>query len=303
VDTQSQTLDVRVEADDPIAAVANSSAPAVATSPDLIELRRGPRVGAGRRGGRSRWLLRLLVPALLVAAWQIGSSTGHISTRMLASPSQVISATRFLIHNGDLQSALPISIKRALTGLAFGVPIGVLFGIGAGLSRLGEELIDSSLQMLRTIPFIALVPLFIMWFGIGEEAKIVFVAVACVFPAYLNTYAGIRNVDRKVIEAGRVFGLGRVKLVTKIILPNALPSVLVGVRYAMGVALLALVAAEQINATSGLGFLIMTASSEIRTDIVIVGVLMYALLGLSVDLVVRLAEKLLLPWRPTILGQ
>jgi len=207
------------------------------------------------------------------------------------------------VRNGDLQTALAVSLGRAATGLAWGVSIGLGIGVISGLSRLGDQIFDSSLQMIRTIPFIALIPLFIVWFGIGDEPKIILVAMACIFPVYLNTFAGVRGVDRKLLELGRTFGVSRTGMIFRIILPNALPSVLVGIRYAMGTSLLALVAAEQINASSGLGYLIMNASNQIRTDIVIVGVLIYAVLGLSVDFIVRSAEALLLPWRVTVIGK
>jgi sulfonate transport system permease protein len=215
----------------------------------------------------------------------------------------VIEAAVDLLVSGDLQTALAVSLLRAGTGLLWGISIGLTIGIVAGLSRLGDQLFDSSLQMIRTIPFIALIPLFIVWFGIDDAPKIILVAIACIFPVYLNTYAGVRNVDPKLLEVGRTFGLSRSAIILQIILPNALPGILVGIRYAMGTSLLALVAAEQINAASGLGFLIMNASNEIRTDIVIVGVLIYAALGLSVDFLVRIAETVLLPWRVTVIGK
>ncbi len=274
---------------------------ALATPFELTDLSRR-RNAPGRRAGlrRVRWLLRGLVPAALLIAWQWSTSAGLVPPTTLASPKSVFEAARDLIADGELQTALRVSTGRALTGLVIGAGIGVAAGLVAGLWKLGEELVDSTLQMLRTVPFIALIPLFVVWFGIGDTPKIVLIAVACVFPVYLNTFAGVRGVDRRLIEVGRVFGLSRTRMITRLVLPNALPSVLVGIRYAMGISLLALVAAEQINASSGLGALVMNASNQIRTDIVIVGVVVYALLGLLVDLVVRLLERLLLPWRPTI---
>jgi sulfonate transport system permease protein len=252
---------------------------------------------------RFGWLIRFLVPALIVGGWQLGSQLGWIPPRKLAAPAMVVEAAIDLIRSGDLQAALQVSLVRALTGLLWGVSIGLVFGITSGLSRLGDQLFDSTLQMIRTIPFIALIPLFVVWFGIDDLPKIILVAMACIFPVYLNTYAGVRGVDRKLLEVGRTFGLTRFEIVRRIILPNALPGILIGIRYAMGTSLLALVAAEQINAASGLGFLIMNASNEIRTDIVIVGVLIYAGLGLGVDFIVRIAEAILLPWRITVIGK
>lgn len=271
---------------------------------DFVDLSRPHATNRSARDGRYlHWGLRLTLPVLVLIVWQAGSTWGLIPARKLAPPDVVVQAAVELLQSGDLQTALAVSLGRALTGLAWGVSIGLLLGIVAGLSRLGEEVFDSSLQMIRTIPFIALIPLFIVWFGIGDPPKIILVAVASIFPVYLNTYAGVRGVDRKLIEVGRTFGVSRLGIVTGIILPNALPGVLVGIRYAMGTSLLALVAAEQINAASGLGYLIMNASNEIRTDIVIVGVLIYAALGLLVDFIIRLAETVLLPWRVTVVGK
>lgn len=252
---------------------------------------------------RHSWVIRLLLPLTMLAIWQIGSVVGFISPRKLAPPTVVVEAAIELLQSGDLQRALAVSLVRALTGLGWGISIGLIIGIASGLSRLGDQLFDSSLQMLRTIPFIALIPLFIVWFGIGDAPKIILVAVACIFPVYLNTFSGVRGVDRKLLEVGRTFGVSRFGIIWRIILPSALPSILIGIRYAMGTSLLALVAAEQINAASGLGFLIMNASNEIRTDIVIVGVLIYAVLGLGVDFIVRLIEAVLLPWRVTVIGK
>jgi len=279
------------------------SAPVTRTS-ELIDLSQSSlRRDRGAILKRYSWLLRFLVPLFVLAVWQVGSQLGFISPRKLAPPALVVDAAIELLQSGDLQTALRVSLLRAATGLAWGISIGLSIGVIAGLSRLGDQIFDSSLQMIRTIPFIALIPLFIVWFGIDDAPKIILVAVACIFPVYLNTYAGVRNVDPKLLEVGRTFGLSRLAIIFQIILPNALPGVLVGVRYAMGTSLLALVAAEQINAASGLGYLIMNASNEIRTDIVIVGVMLYALLGLSVDMIIRGVEALLLPWRVTVVSK
>ncbi len=171
----------------------------------------------------------------------------------------------------------------------------------AGLSRRGEDLLDATLQMLRTLPFLALVPLFILWFGIGETPKIALVALGTMFPIYLTLFSGIRGVDAKLIEAGSTLGLTRREQVLHIVLPGALPSALVGLRYALGVAWLSLVVAEQINADSGIGFLVMTARDFLRTDIILVGLIVYAILGLSADQIVRVLERRVLAWRPSFL--
>ncbi len=282
------------------AAGASPAAPAPPRELEIDDLspagRRRRRAGGFRE--RIRIVIRILGPVLVLGLWQAISSTGVISGTTLPSPTTVLDAFRELWRGGDLQSALPISLRRAGEGFLIGGSIGLVLGLVAGLWRLGEELLDASLQMLRTVPFIALIPLFMLWFGIDEKAKITLIAAACVFPVYLNTYAGVRGVDPKLVEAGTVFGLRRLSLIRNVILPLSLPSVLVGVRYGLGVALLALVAAEQINASSGIGYIVINANQQARPDIVIAGVLVYALLGIVVDLVVRGLERLALPWRP-----
>ncbi len=269
---------------------------------DLVDLSpRGAATPARSRFGKSaRFSSRALVPALLLAVWQASSNLGFVAPEVLPSPADIIAAYAELIRTGELQAAIPASLARALTGLALGASVGLVLGLFAGLWRVGEELFDAPLQMLRTIPFIAMIPLFIIWFGIGEQAKIALIFGATIFPVYLNTYSGVRGVDQKLIEAARVFGLSHGRIATRVIIPTALPSILVGLRFAAGVSLLALVAAEQINARSGIGFILINANQNQRTDIIIAGIIVYALLGIVIDLVMRLVERLALPWRPSL---
>ena len=244
-----------------------------------------------------RNLLRGAIPLAVLAGWWFVSETGIVSTVIFPSPTHVLDAFVGLVRTGELQEALPVSLARAGLGLLIGLAAGLFFGIVNGLFRRSEELFDSSFQIIRQVPFIATVPLFIIWFGIGEETKIIIIALACVFPIYLNTYAGVRHVDPKLIEAGQVFGLGPVKRIVAIVLPAALPSILVGVRFSMGVSLLALVLAESINSRSGIGFIIAIAQGAIRVDIIIAAILIYALLGVIVDVIMRVLERRLLPWK------
>ncbi|MCL8384788.1 ABC transporter permease [Xanthobacter aminoxidans] len=269
---------------------------------DLVDLspRSGQTPARSRFGKTARFASRALVPALLLAVWQASSNLGFVAPEVLPSPAEIIAAYAELIRTGELQSAIPASLARALTGLALGASVGLALGLFAGLWRVGEELFDAPLQMLRTIPFIAMIPLFIIWFGIGEQAKIALIFGATIFPVYLNTYSGVRGVDQKLIEAARVFGLSHGRIATRVIIPTALPSILVGLRFAAGVSLLALVAAEQINARSGIGFILINANQNQRTDIIIAGIIVYALLGIVIDLVMRLVERLALPWRPSL---
>jgi sulfonate transport system permease protein len=259
-----------------------------------------PVANATRRASYA-WL-RALSPLLLIVSWQIASSAGFISSRTLAAPSQVAASLGSLIASGELQHHLLISLGRAAKGLAFALVLGGGLALVAGLSKIGEYIIDAPIQMFRTLPVVALVPLFIIWFGIGELPKIALVTVAATFPIYLALYAGIRGVDTKLIELARVLGLSRRALIRHVILPGALPMSLVGLRYSLGISLVILVVAEQVNATSGIGYLISDARDFMRTDVIVVGLLVYAVLGLAVDVLVRWLERRLLSWRPSFVG-
>lgn len=244
-----------------------------------------------------RSLLRIALPLFIVVAWQLVGAWGLVSPRVLPTPGSVAEGFLELYRGGDLQSALPTSLGRAAIGFVIGVGIGLIAGIANGLFRICEEVLDSTLQMVRLVPFIAVVPLFIMWFGIGELPKVLLIVVACIFPVYLNTYSGVRHVDQKLIEAAQVFGLRKLEVIAEVILPQALPSILSGLRYAMGTSLLALIVAEQVNASSGIGYVIFTAQGSLRMDLIIVGVVIYAALGVGVDVVMRIAERIAMPWR------
>jgi sulfonate transport system permease protein len=256
-----------------------------------------PQLARPRRAGVSV-TLRILGPLALIGVWWGASASGALNPAVLASPRQVVAAAWQLWQSGQLQSAVGVSVLRALTGLAFGVSAGLVLGVITGFSRLGEELLDSPLQLLRALPFLSLVPLFMVWFGIGEAARVILIAVATAFPMYVSTAGGVRNVDPRLVEAMRTFGLKRWALVREVVLPSALPSLLSGLRLSMTLSVIALIAAEEINTTNGIGYLMTQAQTFSRTDILTVCVLIYGLLGLCVDLFVRGAEKLLMPWRP-----
>ncbi|MEI9891707.1 MAG: ABC transporter permease subunit [Caulobacteraceae bacterium] len=206
-----------------------------------------------------------------------------------------------LIVSGELATNLAVSLARVLAGLAIGVTVGSVLALAAGLSRLGEGLVDPPLQMLRTLPALALTPLFIVWFGIGETPKVGLIALAVTFPIYLNLFNGIRGVDVKLAEAGRTLGLNNWELIREVVLPGALPSFLVGFRYALSVSVLVLVVAESVNASAGLGYLINDARDYLRTDIIVVCLILYALLGLLADNLVRFIERRALAWRPAFI--
>lgn len=247
----------------------------------------------------SRWFS----PLLLLAAWEAGSRTGLIPERTLAAPSEVAETLFGMVVSGELPSNLLVSFGRAMIGLAIGVSVGIVLALIAGLSRKGEAAVDPLMQIKRTIPTLALTPLFIVWFGIGETPKIALIAFASLFPVYLNLYSGIRGVDLRLLEGARSFGLSQTEQVWHVILPGALPSLLVGLRYSLSISILVLVVAEQINASAGLGYLINNARDFMRTDIIVVCLMVYAVLGLGADWLVRGIEKRALVWRPSLVEQ
>ncbi|MGW9115997.1 ABC transporter permease [Streptomyces sp. NPDC055663] len=253
-----------------------------------------------RRRARSRTYsatVRTLGPIALLVLWWAASATGVLTPDVLASPEEVLRAVGELWGNGQLPDALTTSLTRSGLGLLIGLTAGLVLGITTGFTRLGDELLDSSIQTLRTIPFLSLVPLFMVWFGINETAKILLIAVATTFPMYVSTSSGVRDTDPELIEAMRSFGMGRFALVREVVLPGALPSLLAGLRLSMTLSVIALIAAEEINATAGIGYLMSQAQSYARTDILAVCILVYGLLGLAADVVVRLLERALMPWR------
>jgi sulfonate transport system permease protein len=243
---------------------------------------------------------RLLSPALLLLAWEGASRSGLIPEHVLAAPSAVLATLWAMILSGELPSNLLVSASRAGLGLAIGVTAGIALALIAGLSRQGEATVDPLMQIKRTIPVVALAPLFIVWFGIGETPKVALIAFATLFPVYLNLYNGIRGVDKRLVDAAQSFGLGRTALIIHVILPGALPSLLLGLRYALTIAIVMLVIAEQINASAGLGFLVNNARDFMRTDIIVVCLMVYALLGLAADFLIRIVEDRALAWRPKL---
>ncbi|MFH8610918.1 ABC transporter permease [Streptomyces sp. NPDC018029] len=250
-----------------------------------------------------RWVRRTSGPLALLALWQVLSATGVLTGDVLASPGTVARVAGDLIGDGSLPNAMGVSLQRVALGLLFGTVVGTALALISGLFRIGEDLVDASVQMLRTVPFVGLIPLFIIWFGIGEAPKIAIITLGVSFPLYLNVYAGIRGVDAQLIEAGESLGLSRWGLVRHVILPGALPGAMTGLRYSLGVSWLALVFAEQVNADAGIGFLMVQARDFLRTDVIVVCLVVYAFLGLTADFVVRTLERLLLQWRPTFTGR
>ena len=245
-----------------------------------------------------RRLLPWLVPMSLVVVWQLASSLGWLSTRVLPAPLAVVDATWGLAASGELWNHVRISAGRALLGLAVGGGLGLVLGLLTGSVRWLETLLDSTIQMVRNIPALALIPLVILWFGIEESAKLFLISVAVFFPIYINTFHGIRNVDPGLIEMGRTYGLSRWGLYRQIILPGAMSSILVGLRFSLGLMWVILIVAETISAQAGIGYLTMNAREFLQTDVVLVGILLYAALGKLADVFAKGLEKYWLRWHP-----
>ena len=243
-------------------------------------------------------LLPWLLPTLVIAGWQAAASLGLVSTRFMPAPLDVAAAGWRLAQTGELWENLWVSFARAASGFLIGGGIGLFFGLANGLSHLSEKLTDTTLQMVRNIPHLSLIPLVILWFGIDEGAKLFLVALGVFFPVYANTLHGIRSVDPQLIEMGRVYGMNRRELFWRVVLPGALPSIFVGIRYALGIMWLTLIVAETISANSGLGYMAMQAREFMLVDVVVLAILIYAALGKLADSLTRALERTCLAWNP-----
>ncbi|MCX5208450.1 ABC transporter permease [Kitasatospora sp. NBC_00240] len=262
---------------------------------------------AGRRpprplGPRARRVpfARAVGPLLLLAVWQTASAVGWLAPETLAPPGTVAATGWDLARSGQLEHHLWVSLQRAGIGLVFGVAAAVLLALAAGLTRIGEAVIDGTAQLLRALPILALVPLAILWFGIGEEVKIILVALGVFFPVYVNTQAVLAGLDLKWVELAQAVRLNRRQFLLRIALPGAAPGFFTGLRLSVTVSWLVLVVSEQINASSGIGYLMTEARTFGQTDVIVVGLVVYGLLGLVSDTLVRLLERKALRWRTTL---
>jgi sulfonate transport system permease protein len=265
--------------------------PPAATRPGRRNDRRG------RSRSRLSFLRRWISPLVLLALWELASITGLLDERKLASPVQIARTAIDLIQDGTLGAGTLVSLQRVAIGFTIGAVIGISLAIIAGLSRFGEDAIDPPMQMLRTLPHFGLVSLFIIWFGIGETPKIALIAMGATFPLYLNTFGGIRGIERKTLEAAKSMHLTWTQRIRHVIVPGALPQTLVGLRQSLGIAWLSLIVAETIAPDAGLGAMINDAREFQQTDVVVVGLVVYSLLGLTTDSIVRYTERKALVWR------
>lgn len=252
-----------------------------------------------------RWALLglgLAIPATILTVWQILAELGYLSELMFPAPTVIARSFGDLAISGDLWTHFRISALRVCFGFLLGGGLGLAFGLLVGLFRRSEKLLDPTIQMVRMIPSLAVVPLFILWFGIGEESKVLLIAKAAFFPLYINTFIGIRNVDNKLFEVGRVLGFSRYKQIVRLVFPGAIPSILLGVRLSLGLSWLGLVVAELIASTSGIGYMMSDARQFADTPVVFVGIFVFAVAGLLSDTAVRLLESRLVRWRDTYKG-
>ncbi|MCP8967215.1 ABC transporter permease [Ectobacillus ponti] len=263
-----------------------------------------PQLAGGSSSWRTVGILRgLALPVLIVLVWQAGCTLLQVSPTVLPAPLQILQTLQDLLQSGELINHLAVSVTRALTGFLLGAGPGLLLGMLIGLSRRTEQFMDPTLQMLRTVPHLALAPLFILWFGLGELSKVLLIALGAFFPLYVNTFLGIRGVDQKLFDVARILEFSRRKQATKLILPAALPNILLGIRLSLGAAWLGLVVSELMGASEGIGYLIMDARQFSRTEVVFIGILIFAIGGKAADSFVRILESRLLRWRDSYQGK
>ncbi|MFF1253225.1 ABC transporter permease [Pseudarthrobacter sp. NPDC058329] len=270
--------------------------PAFTGRPDVRPT--GRRLGPGRR----RRLAWLLGPSALLALWTVLSATGLLDPRILSEPWTVVATAGELLADGRLQENLAISAQRAGLGLFFGIVVGALLALLSGLSRVGEALIDGPVQIKRAIPGLALIPLLILWFGIDETMKVLTITLGVFVPIYLQTHAGLRGIDLRYVELAQTVGLSRAAFIRKVVLPGALPGFFLGLRFAVTGAWVSLVVVEQINATSGIGYMMELARTYGQTNIIVLGLAVYGILGLLSDGAVRFFERKALSWQRTLAG-
>ncbi|MEU3223883.1 ABC transporter permease [Streptomyces sp. NPDC006976] len=274
------------------AAPARTEAPAPA--PRAARRRLGP--------GRAVPFGRLIGPVLVIALWWFASAIGYLDPRILSGPGTVLSTASDLVSSGRLQDNVLISLQRAGLGLFFGVTAGVVLAVAAGLSRTGEYLLDGPLQIKRAIPSLAMLPLLILWLGIGEQMKVTVIALGVAVNMYINTYASLTGIDSRYVELAEGLDLSRAQFIRKVVVPGSLPGFFVGLRLGVTASWLGLIVVEQINATSGIGYMMFQAQQYAQSDVIIVGLVAYGIFGFASDAAVRAVERKVLSWRRTLAG-
>ncbi|MEH0423389.1 ABC transporter permease [Streptomyces sp. B21-083] len=273
-----------------------TSAVSVAAGGERSQVRRRRRLSPGRRLPAAQ----LIGPVLVIALWAVASAAGQLDPAAVPAPWTVLRTGVHLWTEGTLPEDILTSLRRAASGFAIGLTAGIVLALAAGLSRVGEALIDGTVQLNRAIPTLGLIPLFILWLGIGETFKIAIIAIVVYIPIYLNTHAALAGIDSRFVELAEVQGLSRLQFVRQIVIPGALPGFFVGLRLGVTGSWLGLVVLEQINATNGLGYLMFQAQNYGQSDVILVGLAVYGIFGLVSDSAVRLIERRVLSWRRTL---
>ncbi|SMF03931.1 ABC transporter permease [Streptomyces sp. Amel2xC10] len=273
-----------------------TAAPPVAAPPEPTRRRRRRTLAPGKRLPASR----LVGPLVLLALWAAASAAGRLDPGAIPAPWTVLDTGVHLWTDGTLPTDIVTSLERAGYGFAIGLTAGVTLALASGLTRSGEALIDGTVQLNRAIPTLGLIPLFILWLGIGETFKIAIIAIVVYIPIYLNTHAALSGIDHRFVELAEVQGLSKFRFIREIVIPGALPGFFVGLRLGVTGSWLGLVVLEQINATSGLGYMMFQAQNYGQSDVILVGLLIYGVFGLISDSAVRLIERRVLSWRRTL---
>ncbi|SMQ16292.1 sulfonate transport system permease protein [Streptomyces sp. Ag82_O1-12] len=275
----------------------NTGAPlAPLAEEETRQVRRRRRLAPGKRLPATR----LLGPAAVLALWSAASAAGLLDPGAIPAPWTVLETGSRLWTAGTLPDDILTSLQRAATGFSIGLVVGILLALASGLTRTGEALIDGTVNLNRAIPTLGLIPLFILWLGIGETFKIAIIAIVVYIPIYLNTHAALSGIDSRFVELAEVQGLSKFQFIRQVVVPGALPGFFVGLRLGVTGSWLGLVVLEQINATSGLGYMMFQAQNYGQTDVILVGLVVYGIFGLISDSAVRIVERRVLSWRRTL---
>jgi ABC-type nitrate/sulfonate/bicarbonate transport system permease component len=245
---------------------------------------------------RPRWVLRLLSPVGVLLAWELASRWGFLNALLFPPPSRAIADLAELMSSGYLAEALYASLFRVVCGFSIAVMVGVALGAAMARIRLVNDLLDPLVELLRPISPLALFPLAILWFGIGDGSKIFIIALAASFPVILNTFAGVRSIDANLFRASRSLGASEFEIFKGIVLPGSLPHIFTGVRLAWGISLIVIIAAEMIGSTEGVGYMVLEAQQTFRTERVFAGIFVIGLIGFATDLGFRRLRRVLIPW-------
>jgi sulfonate transport system permease protein len=283
-----------------VTAVTTTTATTAPAPPAAVEEEHQVRRRRRLSPGRPLPAARLLGPALVLVLWAAASAAGQLDPGAIPAPWTVVETGARLWTEGTLPDDILTSLQRAGSGFAIGLTAGIVLALFSGLSRTGEALIDGSVQLNRAVPTLGLIPLFILWLGIGETFKIAIIAIVVYVPIYLNTHSALSGIDHRFVELAEVQGLSRPAFVRQVVVPGALPGFFVGLRLGVTGSWLGLVVLEQINATSGLGYMMFQAQNYGQTDVILVGLVVYGIFGLVSDTLVRLIERRVLSWRRTL---